>query len=390
MAKRWQIRADEVLREETTALLGPGLEPPSRTRLEYWRHWEYIPCKRDGKGPGSSLSYPPGTAKQIVALMSELRQKRDLGRAALRLFFSPEGYWVGAKALRPAVLAELERVRVDLEKLAKTWGGRGAPAADSELTAMQLAERLVRGRVSVGVGKQRALMLERLRKPALYAGEGSREERLESVFACLLSGFLSGQPAAGFEDIFYQAFVVNGGEEVIGSLLPPGGTVAQVHRLAGAFLSDSVESQKWAIVPDEVAVRMLSLPYLGKTLDAMTTADFERARDDTPVLADLCEFLVRTIAALLPKDAVDRLWSLDKIDWHSAITVGGLPLLFDLRRRNAEGLDAQLKIARNCLPVWRLAFELAAQSGAFDNAEEQKAIIADALRRTKESLEDSG
>ena len=385
MTDRSHIRADDELREEIAALLPPDLELPSLTKLEYWRHWEYIPCTRNGRGPGSSLSYPPGTAQQVVALMGALHETHNLGKSALRLFLSSESYWVGAKALRPAVAAELERVRVGIEKLARTWEGRGAPPADPEATAIQAAERFVGGRISAAASKQRKLMLERLRNPALYVEEGSERERLESIFTCLLSGFLSGEPVPGFEDIFYQGFVANGGEEILGRLLPPGVTVRHFHAIWKAFSNDAPASPL-AIVQDDVAVQIISLPYLDKTLEAMATADFERARSDGPLLVELCVFLASAIAALLPRDVLDRLWSLEKINWRLAVAVGGLPLLFELRRRNPEMLDANLAIARQFLPTWRETLEAARQRGAFADQEKQKAIIADTISRTEELL----
>ena len=239
--------------------------------------------------------------------------------------------------------------------------------------------------MSATASKQRDLMLERLREPKLYVQEGSKEERLESVLTCLLSGFLSGEPVPGFQDIFYQGFVANGGEEILASLLPPGVTVEHFHAIWGAFSNDAPPSPL-AIVPDNVAVQVISLPYLGKTLEAMTTADFERARSDGPLLGELCAFLSSAIAALLPRDVLDRLWSLEKIDWRLAIAVGGLPLLFDLRRRNPEMLDANLKIAREYLQTWRETLEAARQSGVFADQEKQKAVIVDTIGRTKELL----
>ena len=128
MTKRLPVPADEALLDEVDALLGPGLKRPSRTKLEYWRHWQYIPSERDGRGPGSSLSYPAGTAQQVVALVGELQDKRDLDRAALRLFFAPEGYWVGAKALRPAVLGELNGIRNYMERRRGPGGARRTAA----------------------------------------------------------------------------------------------------------------------------------------------------------------------------------------------------------------------------------------------------------------------
>ena len=97
MTDRSHIRADDELREEIATLIAPGEELPSRTKLEYWRHREYIPCTRNGRGPGSSLSYPPGTAKQAVALIRALDETHNLGKSALRLFLAPEGYGSGRR-----------------------------------------------------------------------------------------------------------------------------------------------------------------------------------------------------------------------------------------------------------------------------------------------------
>ena len=104
----------------------------------------------------------------------------------------------------------------------------------------------------------------------------------------------------------------------------------------------------------------------------MKTADFERARSEGPLLIDLCVYLASTIAALLPRDVLDRLASLDKIDWRLAIKVGGLPLLFELRRRNAEALDANLAMARENLSAWRETLESARQRGAFADDEKRQ------------------
>jgi hypothetical protein len=385
MAKRTQIPADSQLLEEVSGLLETDERPPLPTRLEYWRQWEYIPSQRDGWGRGSTLSYPPGTAQQVVALMRELKAKRSIDRAALALFFAPEPYWIGAKALRRAVAAELERVRVGLEKLAHPRRGSRAAAAGPEQTASRLVEGLLTGRVSAEIETQRGLMLERLRDPVLWTEEESAEERYRVAFGSLLYVFLTGQSEPSMNDVFYETFVAYGGEEVVASLLPAGVTVKQFHALWGAFSSD-VRPSPLAIVPDDVAAQMLSLPYLTHTLNAMSTADFERARSEGPLLVDLCTYLMSAIAALLPRDVLDRLASLDRIDWRLAIEVGGMPLLFELRRRNAEALDANLAMARENLSAWRETLESARQRGAFADEEKRRAIIADTLNRTKETL----
>ena len=264
MGRRLLTRADEELLAEVASLLGPDEKLPSITKLEHWRQGQYIPSTERhgrGRGPGMASRYPPGTATQVVALMRELKAKRSLDRAALALFLAPEPCWIGAKALRRAVAAEFERVRVAMEKLAHPRRGSRAAAADPEQTASRLVEGLLTGRVSAEMETQRGLMLERLRDPVLWTEEESAEDRYRVAFGSLLYVFLTGQSEPGMNDVFYETFVAYGGEEVVASLLPAGATVKQFHALWGAF-SGADSPSPLAIVPDDVAAQMLSLPYL--------------------------------------------------------------------------------------------------------------------------------
>jgi hypothetical protein len=105
------------------------------------------------------------------------------------------------------------------------------------------------------------------------------------------------------------------------------------------------------------------------------------------LLVDLLVFLVRAAGALLPQDVIERLWSLDDVDWPFAIRVAGLPLLFELRRRNAAALDANLAAARENLPAWQMALELGIAHGVFADALKQKAILAATIEQTRRELQ---
>jgi hypothetical protein len=196
-------------------------------------------------------------------------------------------------------------------------------------------------------------MFERLRDPALYAGEGSSQERLEDALACVIFNVLTGRAEIGLGDTTYQAAVAAGIEEITASLLPPGASVERFLKKSGTFddSPSALKARTEAIVSDEVAWRVFSLPYLARTLKTMKTDDFERSRDDCPLVADLTECIVRVLAALLPRDAIGEMWTADGIDWPYATRVGALPILCALRRKNTPALEANLTKARTYLPL---------------------------------------
>ncbi len=386
MAKRLQIEADERLLREVEALLPPGKELPAPTRLEYWRHWEYIPSERDGRGPGSTLSYPPGTARQVVALMRELEQRRDLNRAALSMFFANEGYKVGAKALRRAVLAELDRCRIGIEKYGRTWGGqKGRPPRPAE-TALALADRATYGRTSAGSVRQRTVVLDRLDKPAWFVLGDSPAERLWSAVAGLTHGVLAGWTQEDFANVLYLLFVAIGGEDALAAFLPEGFTTEQASRTL--FSEDA--NTRVSLVSDATVLSILSLPGLKRQLGRMSAVDFERAREDTPLLVDLGSFAARALMAMLPPAVSARLARLDGVEWRALVSVAGLPLMYGLRRLNAVVLEANLAVARQDLPAWEADLKLGEEAGLFANADFRAQLLIAVTKAIRAAMDEEG
>lgn len=346
------------------------------TQLERWRGGGYIPrTERHGQGQrrGMWSRYPPQTAEQVVALLRELPRSHSLDRAALRLFY--QGYWIRNDVLQRAILAEMTRVRVQMEMYAGTRRSTRQPSPDPELTATRLAHRLASGRLSEETRRQTDLMLAHLGKALRWVREDAPQDNLETVYASLFHLFLSGDLLPGSEDVPYQAWVAYGGEAALAGTLSAKTAVA---------VAQQVES-------DEVVREVLwrsSLPGLTKTVQEMETADFERARDDCAMVVDLVLFILRVLLAALPPDLVAQLpWRVSKgVDWKLVASVAALPLVFDVRRKEADTFDAFLAIAREHLPQWRERFEAALRAEVFDDEEKRDAIRAETIAGAQGAL----
>ncbi len=371
MGKRQLTSADAELLSEIRSLLNPGEEPPSTTQLERWRQAGLLP-ETESAG-GRSTRYPVGTAAQAVAIMRHPKRIGDLDKVALYLFF--DGYRIGGDAMRRAVLAEISRVRTQLERYAGTRKSRYQSPPPPQATAARLAEKLARGRLSRQTRRQTALMLTHLRRPLEWVPDDPPESNLQAVYTCLFYLFLAGRLLPGSTDVFYQAWVAYGFEAALASL-----TSADVAKTAARL-----------VMSDESIPRLLprlSLPGLAKELAAMDTAAFEHARDDCAQVVDLCLFLFRAIGALLPPEVGESMpWSVSKgVDWTFVASVAALPLVFFARRNDAKALDASLAIAREQLPEWKQSFESALKSGLFADENKREAIRADVVAEVENTL----
>lgn len=364
MTERPQIPANAQLLKGIAGLLEPGEELPPATRLEYWRQREYIPSQRDGWGRGSTLSYPPGTARQVVALMRELRDQRSLDKAALTLFFSGEGCQLGEKALRKAVAHELDAVRIFLEKQAGTWAGLGSRPADYEETAERLAKWFAKGHADKRFKAQRDVMLERLDRTVAYVpdeDDTKSRETLRRAVELIAYGFLSGEVEWGVEDFLVLALVMAGSEEMLAPLLP-----------SEAALRDLVAKVRRQ-VSDEVILATFgrfTLPHLRAQLEAMATADFEQARASYQPIVEMVLMLWRTILRALPDEVTERLWSLGDFHWRYFTRVASLPLVFEARREGAQQLDGALAYVTEHLDEWRSVLEAATADDSLKTRQE--------------------
>ena len=99
-------------------------------------------------------------------------------------------------------------------------------------------------------------------------------------------------------------------------------------------------------------------------------------------------FILRVLLAALPPDLVAQLpWRVSKgVDWKLVASVAALPLVFDVRRKEADTFDAFLAIAREHLPQWRERFEAALRAEVFDDEEKRDAIRAETIAGAQGAL----
>ena len=96
----WETREDI-----DAAARGKGLKPPSDHQLERWRGAHLLPLVRQNPNAyrGSTVEYPPGTAKQVVRLMELLAVKEKFDYVGWQLWW--EGFEVGEEHWRPKLKA---------------------------------------------------------------------------------------------------------------------------------------------------------------------------------------------------------------------------------------------------------------------------------------------
>jgi hypothetical protein len=96
----WEAREDI-----NAAARGKGLKPPSDHQLERWRGARLLPPVRQDPNAyrGSTVEYPPGTAKQVVRLMELLAVKEKFDYVGWQLWW--EGFEVGEEHWRPKLKA---------------------------------------------------------------------------------------------------------------------------------------------------------------------------------------------------------------------------------------------------------------------------------------------
>jgi len=361
MEKRLETEAYRQLRDEITPLLREGEQVPSLTQLEHWRADSYIPTT-DPVGDRTTR-YPPGTAKQVVALMRALDKHHRLSKAALELFF--EGYEIGAPAMRSAITHELEYARRGLEKTAGTWRGRSGGPAPPLKTAAALAHKMMQRQLPRASAAERRRMLERLERPARWVSAvETAAERLESALTGTWYVFLRGEWLPQSESVVYQAFVAFGGEDL------------------AAFLKGTF-GVELPVVFEALAeqLRRISLPRIKETLEKMTTADFVAARTDYLAIVDVGLYFVDAIRALLPTQP--RLSKPLRVEIGRIAPLLMLPALYDVRRRYRERIEAIVAIGRDLVPEWRATLDEAHASGALASAGQR----AQALSDTREAMQ---
>jgi hypothetical protein len=95
-AAAWETREDI-----TAAVRAVGFEEPSRFQLERWRNAHLLPPARQLPDAyrGSSVEYPPGTARQSVRLMELLLDTETFKYVGWELWW--EGFEVGEEHWKP-------------------------------------------------------------------------------------------------------------------------------------------------------------------------------------------------------------------------------------------------------------------------------------------------
>jgi hypothetical protein len=95
-APAWETREDI-----NAAVRAAGSEEPSRFQLERWRNARLLPPARQLRDAyrGSSVEYPPGTARQTVRLMELLRDNETFKYVGWELWW--EGFEVGEEYWKP-------------------------------------------------------------------------------------------------------------------------------------------------------------------------------------------------------------------------------------------------------------------------------------------------
>lgn len=101
---------------------------PSEPQLKAWRRAGLIPRPLDqhgrGRKRGSTTTYPPGTAAQLVALGQLHQRERQLGPLAFRLWW--QGFPIPMTAIRQALHQVIDEVEIALSNV----------IADGELTEL--------------------------------------------------------------------------------------------------------------------------------------------------------------------------------------------------------------------------------------------------------------
>ena len=165
----------------------------------------------------------------------------------------------------------------------------------------------------------------------------------------------------GVEDFLVLVLVAAGSEEVLAPLLPPG--------VALRTLVDNVRER----VSDELiraTFDRFTLPHIAAQLEAMSTADFERARESYQPLVDLVLMVWRAVTAALPADVAERLWSLGDFDWRYFTQVASLPLIFEARRDGAQQFDWTLAFVCEHLDEWRAALDEATADDSLETRQQ--------------------
>jgi hypothetical protein len=119
--------AEETVEHLLAAAQEAGFEV-TRDQLHRWQREGVLPRPRQrglGRGRGTEVLYPPGSARQLVALCEQLQSKRSLIDASWVLWWN--GYWVSEARIRDLFDAKavvLQRLRL------KQQQGDLAPAID--------------------------------------------------------------------------------------------------------------------------------------------------------------------------------------------------------------------------------------------------------------------
>ncbi len=349
MPKRQLTRADKELLAEVARLLEAGEALPTVTQLERWRQHGLIP--ETERVDGRRTRYPAGAAAQVLAVMRHPAREDNLDKVALPLLLA--GYRVTGDELQRVIAGQLERVRTMLERYAGARRRRYEPAAPPLVVAEGLAAKLAGDRLSRFTRTQTDKMLAHLDKPLRWLPDDSQQGKLKTLYTCLFFIFLTGHLLPESDEVIYQAFVAYGFEAALADLLSP-----EIAGKAADYIRSGAVGRQ---------VRQLSLPHVLRSLRAMKTQDFERARADFEEVYALVTFFVQAGRALLPPQVEEKMpWVLaDGVDWHYVVRVVSLPLLFSVRRRDRKPFEALLTIIRNLLPEWQANFEAQREAGVF-------------------------